>query len=75
MKKTYCEPVDNATEAIMGATRPMLKGEVQKLLGELYNAGYDDGRAVGYEAAEVDSALDADYHFSQGYDAGRAECP
>ena len=72
---TYCSPVDDAVDAIMNATKRFTKPELEKLLGSLYNAGYDQGRARGYEMAEIDGALDADHHFTEGYNAGRAECP
>jgi len=57
---TYCSPVDDAVDAIMNATKRFTKVELEKLLGTLYNAGYDDGREVGYEAALIDQSLAED---------------
>ena len=64
-----------AANIIMSATKPLTRLEVESLMGMVYNTGYDAGRDRGYEMAEVDGALDADHHFTEGYNAGRAECP
>ena len=62
-----------AANIIMSATKPLTRLEVESLMGQVYNTGYDAGRDRGYEMAQTDQALEDDYHFNQGYDAGRAE--
>jgi hypothetical protein len=54
------EIVKEATERILGATKPLTRGELATIMGLVYNAGYDDGRERGYEMALVDQALAED---------------
>jgi hypothetical protein len=57
---TFLKPVDEAVTCIMNATRPFTKKELERLFGEVYNAGYDEGREVGYEAALIDVSMEED---------------
>lgn len=66
---------EQAAEQVLFSTKKLTKPELVAIMGSVYNRGYDEGRARGYEMAEVDNALDNDYHFEQGYNIGRSECP
>jgi hypothetical protein len=54
------EVVKEATERILNATKPLTRAELAKIMGDVYNAAYDDGKDRGYEMALVDQALAED---------------
>lgn len=51
---------EDVTEWVMSANKPFTRAEVRDLMRDLYNAGYDEGRARGYEMAITDIALAED---------------
>ena len=66
---------EQAAEQILFSTKKLTKSELTAIMGSVYNRGYDDGRARGYEMAEVETALKEEEAFDLGYDTGRRECP
>jgi hypothetical protein len=50
--------INEATEIILKATKPLTRMEIASVLGQVYNRAYDEGRQRGYEMACVDLAED-----------------